>query len=110
MKFQTWRGETLADATVSYKIDGVRAHLVDGQVLSRAGKPLYNVPPVHAVCEVFLGSWEETVSAVRTHAPTTIDSAHLYCLDPVDERLFVGTFKTLQPVQIEALIDRKSVV
>lgn len=103
MLFKTYKGETLENVEASYKIDGVRAHTIDGKVYSRANKPLYNVPPIYPICEVFLGSWEDTVSACRTHNSILISEDFLYCLNPIDSRLFIGTFSTLTKEMVEVL-------
>jgi hypothetical protein len=76
---------------VSYKIDGVQAIVKDGIVTSRAGKPLYNLPPLEdGKYEIFLGTWNESVSAVRTHEGKDIHSRNIYQLEPeLDERLLM---------------------
>lgn len=75
------------------KVDGVRA-LNDGtKWLSRAGKPLYNLPKSHHTdVEVFCGSFKATIEAVRTHAPVSIAVSCLYPLIPLDPRLNLGCF------------------
>ena len=104
MKFKTYKGETLTDANVSLKIDGVRSHTVDGEVFSRAGKPLYNIPAIYDVCEVFLGDWETTVSAVRTKDGPLISKEHLYSLEPIDPRLTIGHYEVLTPEAVKMLM------
>lgn len=67
---ETWKGQK-ATHTVAVKLDGVQAKLLNGIVVSRSGKPLYNIDPAHLEdgkrYEVFLGSFKETNSIVRTH-------------------------------------------
>lgn len=81
----------LWDFTV--KLDGVRALVIDNKVVSRSGKPLFNLDFLLQTnltdVEVFLGSWETTVSAVRSFdsVPITLDS--IYSLDPLDSRLYL---------------------
>jgi hypothetical protein len=77
---------------------------VGDTILSRAGKPLYNIPKLHLVCEVFLGSWEATVSAVRTQEFTPIDPNHLYSLDPIDSRLLIGKWDTLSSQDVAKMM------
>ena len=88
---KVYKGQTLHNCRVSYKIDGVQAILKDGKWLSRAGKPLYNLPlhtyskelyspdPIYIPegrYEVFLGDWSKSVSAVRTVKPHKIAGQH----------------------------------
>lgn len=89
MKFKTWKGEDLKGLwAVSTKIDGVRAHRVNEGWVSRTGKKLYNLPDVSLeVCEVYLGSFKETISAVKTHKGNLIPKEYLYSLNPIDSRL-----------------------
>ena len=88
---------------VTLKFDGVRALFRDGQVLSRRGKPLYNIPTNHDMtdCEVFVGSFKETISRTRTHDGEMIDLKHLYSLDPVDHRLILAQGITLDESKVE---------
>lgn len=102
----TWNGEDLKGQWhVTIKIDGVRAlwvfegEVMGGRWLSRAGTPLFNVPPpddtsIAHNCELYLGSLKETNRAWRTKhlKPDTprILPEHLYSLDPLDPRLDHG--------------------
>lgn len=106
LKFKVYNGETLNNAIVSYKIDGVRAHLVDGQVVSRSGKPLYNLTLDTPIAEVFLGNWETTVSAVRTQNGMPIDKEHIYSLSPLDPRLVIGYYSTITSDEVEILFQQ----
>ena len=81
---------------VTRKLDGVRMLRDDnGKPVSRNGKPLYNLNQVpHSIidAEIFCGSWEASVSAVRTHSHsplTAVKSSDVYSLDPVDSRLHI---------------------
>ena len=77
-----------------YKIDGVRALRIDGQVVSRARKPLYNLDGCDFTdAEIFFGNWEDSVSAVRTQGGTPVPQKNVYQLDPLDQRLALGTFE-----------------
>lgn len=78
--------------TVSYKLDGVRALVRKDGIFSRNGKPLYNLDFLKKKApmdvEIFCGSWEETITKVRTQKEKhEISSEEIYSLDPLDERL-----------------------
>lgn len=103
MKFRVYKGEDLQDVSVSYKIDGVRAHNINGIILSRANKPLYNISMAYSIAEIFTGSWEDTVSRVRTQKGTPLEVENIYCLDPIDTRLDLGTFSSLTNVEIKTM-------
>lgn len=103
MKFKTYKGEVLHNVEVSLKIDGIRAHKTANGIVSRANKPLYNISLDCDVAEVFLGSWEETVSAVRTHKGSPVKNEFIYSLIPLDPRLYLGTFEVLSPEDVTAL-------
>jgi hypothetical protein len=98
---RTWDGNKLAgDWIVTVKIDGVRAIWHDQQGwLSRANKPLYNIPPRTqggaSDCEIFVGTFRDTIRATRTRflkgdTPPVLPR-HMYGLDPLDSRLRWGT-------------------
>lgn len=80
--------------TVSYKLDGVRALVRKDGVFSRNGKPLYNLDflkkraPMDV--EIFCGSWENTITKVRTQKEKhIIIPEEIYSLNPLDERLII---------------------
>ena len=92
-KYRLYKGETLYNATVTYKIDGVRAVYDNGSPTSRAGKMLYNLPTMKdGHYEVFTGSFKDTIQKTRTHNLDTIPADQLYSLSPIDARLVVGTY------------------
>jgi hypothetical protein len=65
----------------------------EGNPVSRNGKPLYNlerIPPDITDAEIFTGSWDSTVSAVRTHEGTSVPVEAAYSLDPLDRRLLLS--------------------
>ncbi|QUS38027.1 hypothetical protein RPMA_03505 [Tardiphaga alba] len=99
-KPSTWNGKALSGKwDVTLKVDGVRAIWHDEfGWQSRAGKPLYNIPRWNGGprdCELYVGSFRDTIIASRTRAPTddtpSIRPEHLYGLDQLDARLGVGT-------------------
>jgi hypothetical protein len=97
---QAWNGRGLTGHWVlTLKIDGIRAIWHDDQGwLSRAHKPLYNIPawqPGSARdCELFVGSFRDTIRATRTKSrkcnTPSIQNEHLYGLKPLDPRLIWG--------------------
>lgn len=90
---------------IYYKIDGVRALKVDGQVLSRAGKPLYNLDACEFNdAEIYFGNWENSVSAVRTHNGKPVPQENVYNLDPPDPRLFVCKLHNCEPEELEQMM------
>src|SRR3990167_5030253 len=93
---------------VSYKIDGVRM-LRDGtgKPVSRAGKPLHGLQDVHLSivdAEIFAGSWEKSVSAVRTIDAEPVPIEWVYSLDPLDPRLAIGTYTDPTVKEIKKLM------
>ena len=83
LKPTNWKGSALKGVwEVTYKIDGVRALITDGVALSRNGKPLYNLQDIpDGDYEVYLGSWEASVSAVRTqHGAPPVKYSSVYDL------------------------------
>jgi ATP-dependent DNA ligase len=115
-KPRTWNGNQLAgDWLVTVKIDGVRAIWHDERGwLSRANKPLYNIPPWQpggpCDCEVFVGSFRDTIRATRTKSPKddvpAILPRHMYGLEPLDPRLRWGTLTNPTPDDILAQLQR----
>jgi ATP-dependent DNA ligase len=94
-----WNGKALTgEWHVTIKLDGVRA-IWDGHGwLSRANKPLYNLPRWAGGprdCEIYVNSFRDTIIATRTKLPRSdtprILNEHLYGLDSLDGRLNVCT-------------------
>ena len=74
------------------KLDGVRMLRNQwGEPVSRADKPLYNLGNISSHikdAEIFLGSWEETVSAVRTQTGgVLVGDSQAFTIEPLDSRL-----------------------
>jgi hypothetical protein len=98
---RAWNGKALSgDWSVTLKLDGVRAIWRDQHGwVSRSKKPLYNIPPwqpgIARDCELFVGSFRDTIRATRTKFPNDdtppIQLSHLYGLDLLDPRLRCGT-------------------
>jgi hypothetical protein len=93
IRCKPWKGNDLEGKWhVTRKLDGVRAlRNEDGSVVSRNGKPLYNLDHLDFQdVEVFAGSWEESVSLVRTKSGEPVPQEFIYHLNPLDERLDIG--------------------
>ncbi|MGY4511400.1 hypothetical protein [Bradyrhizobium sp. USDA 3650] len=99
---RSWSGQSLiGDWLVSLKIDGVRAiwRGDDHGWQSRAKRPLYNIPPPPPGgprdCEVFVGSFQDTIRATRTRSPKAdtpiVLPEHIYGLEALDPRLHRGS-------------------
>ena len=90
IKPKLWKGNDLKGTWhFTLKLDGVRAFFREDGVVSRADKPLYNIPTDHDIkdAEVFFKDWKTTVSAVRTKDSDEISKSCIYSLDPLDSRL-----------------------
>ena len=113
---RSWNGNSLpGEWLVTVKIDGVRAIWHDELGwLSRAKKPLYNVPPWRQGCardcEIFVGTFQDTIRATRTRLTKedtpTIQPQHIYGLELLDARLHWGTLKNPGAADILALLQR----
>jgi hypothetical protein len=109
---RSWNGKGLSgEWLVTIKIDGVRAIWHDNQGwLSRAYKPLYNIPPWQPGrprdCEIFIGTFRDTIRATRTKFANgetpSIGPEHMYGLEPLDPRLYWGQLTNPTPDEIRA--------
>jgi len=76
---------------VSIKLDGVRLHVKNSNYLSRANKPLYNLPIglEDGIYEVYRNSFKDTISVVRSSKTPKepITKQEVYRLDKLDPRL-----------------------
>lgn len=107
IKPKLWNNKDLrGDWLFTLKVDGVRGlRMEDGSVVSRAGKPLYNLDAViYKDFEVFTGSWEDSVSRVKTHIGEPLQDAFIYSLDPLDCRLELYTRTNPTAAQIKAAL------
>lgn len=94
-----WKGNDLKGKfDITLKIDGVRMlRDKDGKPISRNGKPLYNlenVPMEITDAEIFYGSWETSITHVRSSVTDVgpVESQYVYSLFPtLDPRLYLGT-------------------
>ena len=109
IKAKAWNGKALRGVwQVTLKIDGVRALCVDNRIVSKQGKPLYNLDQHRRVIkdvEVWLGSWEATAGAVRAaKTQHRILRKHLYALDPLDMRLHIGYVEDPSAAHLKRLL------
>jgi len=110
LKPTNWKGSALKGVwEVTYKKDGVRALITDGVALARNSKTLYNLQDIpDGDYEVYLGSWEASVSAVRTqHGAPPVKYSSVYELEAA-EKLHCRMINN--PTAEEITTDRKSVV
>jgi len=112
---RSWKGRALAgDWAVSLKLDGVRAIWGEEGWVSRANKPLHNLPPWRdgqpRDCEVFVNNFRDTIRATRTKClkrdTPPITRQHLYGLAPLDPRLHWGTLTNPTAANIRAMLGR----
>jgi len=103
---KVWNGQALKDEwLVTIKLDGVCAIVKDDVALSRANKPLLHLEHLaDGIYEIFLGSWEETVSRIRTHEGPPIPKKYVYCLDPPDKRLHIKVLDNPEPLVIRSYL------
>lgn len=94
---------------ITRKIDGVRALRTKEGFVSRSGKPLYNLNHLEGSdLEIYAGSWEKSISFVKTKDGEPVPSEYAYSLDPLDARLNLGLITnpskdTIEKLLIEAL-------
>lgn len=108
IKCKLWNGKDLKGIwEVTRKLDGVRALRQGGKVVSRNGKPLYNLDHLFFEdAEVFLGDWESSVSACRSIASKPISQQHVYSLSPLlDARLFICALENPSVESINTLLE-----
>jgi len=108
IKCKLWKNEGLKGRwEATYKIDGVRASSDGKTVISRNGKPLYNLDHLaHTFtdAEVFLGDFKTTIEAVRTRKEVKeVKQENIYSFDPVDPRLFIGFYDDPSEAEIVCL-------
>lgn len=104
-------GDLTGSWLVTRKLDGIRMLRQKGTDIpvSRANKPLYGLQdvPVHIRdAEVFLGSWEETASVLKTKSSSSICDTNVYSLNPLDDRLIIGTYEGLTEQCISNLLEQ----
>lgn len=109
-KAKPWDGKDLKGKwTVTRKIDGARMlRDAEGNPVSRAGKPLYNLSKVSkdiTDAEIYKDNWETSMSLVRTkNNGTDVDPSFVYSLDPLDPRLYVGELENPTAYDLNLLL------
>jgi len=105
IKPELWNEKGLSGVwQVTYKIDGVRALITEGVAVSRKNKPLHNLQDIpDGDYEIYLGNWEDTVSAVRTHNAEPVALPYAYDLHN-DKRLQWCAVTHPSPATIRALL------
>lgn len=113
---RSWNGKRLnGEWLVTLKVDGIRAIWHDDVGwLSRANKPLYNIPPWTPDrprdCEIFVRTFRDTVRATRTRCPNedtpSIAQEDLFGLADLDPRLHWGSLTDPSPATIRAQLRR----
>lgn len=111
IKAKPWKGEDLKGTwEITLKIDGARMlRDTEGNPVSRAGKPLYNlenVPKEVIDAEIFDTNWETSMSLVRTQkngTPVPLDK--VYSLAPLDSRLRIANYTDPTAMYISSLLD-----
>lgn len=92
------------------KIDGVQCIFDGKEWLSRAGKPLYNLPldVDPGIYECFINDWNTTVGAVRTKNGYPIQPEYLFRLHPgIDQRLAMHILHNPRKDQILAIFKQQ---
>lgn len=104
-----WDGNSLdGEWLCTIKIDGIRAQSDGLHVTSRRGKPLFNLDHLASTftdAEIFMGSFKETVHAIRTQGTVSEmpEPYNVYSLDPLDKRLYICTLVNPIAAQITDL-------
>lgn len=101
-----WKGQDLKGIwQFSIKLDGVRAIIKNGCAESKHGKPLYNLGYIpDGDYEIFTGSWESSISSVRTYEKEGVIPDHAYSLDPLDERITLCSYENPSILLINRLL------
>lgn len=100
----TYTGQKIkGPVTISYKIDGVRLLYREGKVVTRNDKvppglkkactPIaYTAIQWHKDVELYTGKFKDVQGPISQHdpEPEQFKETHVYSLDPLDKRLFVG--------------------
>lgn len=110
MKFKVWNKEDLIGQWEVYiKIDGVRCHNVNGDYISRNGKPLYNIPKLNfKVAEIFCGNFKSTIENTRTFKKEMfIEDCEVFELLPnIDERLKIDSILNPTKEVIQSIFNK----
>lgn len=113
LKFKDWDGKDLKGEWVfSIKIDGMRLERQpDGTILSRNGKPVYNLPKnikkfevAEVCCE---NSWNKTMSICRSSKSVRrkVKNTEVFSIVPLDKRIRLCTVNSPDARFISALFE-----
>lgn len=104
---KSWNNQPLkGEWLVTYKLDGVRAFVSNGQATSKAGKPLHNLSHIpDGDYEIYTGDWATSITAVRTKAGVPVDLADVYRLDPPAKMLIGPVLTNPEPEVISTMLD-----
>ncbi len=102
---KSWNKQNLhGEWEISIKIDGVKGICKDGLWLSRAGKPLYNLPDMpdgeYEICAN--GNFKDTISLVRTKSSLKLNFS-IFRLNPISQDLLIGVYDNPSKERIETL-------
>lgn len=109
-KAKSWNGKNLQGIwSITLKIDGARMlRDTEGNPVSRAGKPLYNLSLVDKSitdAEIYNKDWETSMSLVRTkNNGSPVDPSFVYSLDPLDPRLDAGSIDSPSAYELNLLL------
>lgn len=111
VKAKPWKGKDLKGPwLITRKLDGARMlRDAEGNPVSRAGKPLYNLDHIPATikdAEIYAGNWEDSMSLVRSSvngSPVPLEC--VYSIDPPDPRLVITLLNNPTVEQLTALMD-----
>lgn len=110
IKAKAWNGKALkGEWHVTIKIDGVRCLWNGKEWLSRADKPLYNLPPFDGRkdCEAYCGGFKETITRIRAKTKDRpIRPDQLFNLEQLDPRLDWGKVEDPSETDIRKLLKR----
>lgn len=109
-KFKIYKNQPIRDdMVITLKLDGVMGIQTDKGWISRAGKPLYNIPKIEGidVAEIFIKDFNTSISAVHTLEREQIQQEAIYSLFPnIDPRLLIEDKSLTIPKGAEGLIIR----
>ncbi len=97
---------------ITLKLDGARMHRdVDGNPISRAGKPLYNLDHISKEivdAEVYDKDWATSMSRVRSSVNgSPVPASMVYSIEPLDPRMDLGWLEDPTHAELQAIMDAK---
>ena len=97
---------------ITLKLDGARMHRdADGNPISRAGKPLYNLDHISKEivdAEVYDKDWASSMRLVRTSVNgSPVPISKVYSIDPLDPRMDLGYLDNPTHEQLQKLMEEQ---